>query len=120
MSLESSLENATKVYQKLQKDLTNAVENLQKLDSQLQENEIVQKEFNLLKDDSNIYKLVGPVLIKQEKVEATENVGRRLDLIRSDIKRVDDQIKDLTEKLEKKKIEIVQLNASLTQQETKS
>ncbi|CAG8536494.1 4574_t:CDS:2 [Cetraspora pellucida] len=115
MSLESSLENATKVYQKLQK-----VENLQKLDSQLQENEIVQKEFNLLKDDSNIYKLVGPVLIKQEKVEATENVGRRLDLIRSDIKRVDDQIKDLTEKLEKKKIEIVQLNASLTQQESKS
>ncbi|CAG8464868.1 27169_t:CDS:2 [Gigaspora margarita] len=103
MSLEARLEAATTEYQKLQKDITNAVENLQKLDSQLQENEIVQKEFSLLKDDSNIYKLVGPVLVKQDKAEATENVARH-------------QVKDLTEKFEKKKVEIVQLNASREQQ----
>ncbi|CAG8674901.1 11775_t:CDS:2 [Gigaspora rosea] len=104
MSLEARLEAATTEYQKLQKvDIANAVENLQKLDSQLQENEIVQKEFNLLKDDSNIYKLVGPVLVKQDKAEATENVARH-------------QVKDLTEKFEKKKVEIVQLNASRAQQ----
>ncbi|KAF0526601.1 prefoldin subunit 6 [Gigaspora margarita] len=85
MSLEARLEAATTEYQKLQKDITNAVENLQKLDSQLQENEIVQKEFSLLKDDSNIYKLVGPVLVKQDKAEATENVARRLEHIQSDM-----------------------------------
>ncbi|KAF0526600.1 prefoldin subunit 6 [Gigaspora margarita] len=116
MSLEARLEAATTEYQKLQKDITNAVENLQKLDSQLQENEIVQKEFSLLKDDSNIYKLVGPVLVKQDKAEATENVARRLEHIQSDIKRMEDQVKDLTEKFEKKKVEIVQLNASRAQQ----
>ncbi|CAG8705594.1 5910_t:CDS:2 [Dentiscutata erythropus] len=105
MSLETRLETATTEYQKLQKEITNAVENLQKLDSQLQENEIVQKEFGLLKDDSNIYKLVGPVLVKQDKVEATENVAR-----------LEGQVKELTEKFEKKKLEIVELNASRTQQ----
>ncbi|CAG8520071.1 11834_t:CDS:2 [Scutellospora calospora] len=91
-------------------------EDLRKLNSQLQENEIVQKEFGFLKDDSNIYKLIGPVLVKQEKTEATENIARRLERIKTDIKRVETQVKDLTEKLEKKKLEIVKLNESRMQQ----
>ncbi|CAG8645656.1 15553_t:CDS:2, partial [Acaulospora morrowiae] len=73
------------------------------------ENEIVEKEFKLLNDDSNIYKLIGPVLVKQEKSEATLNVSKRLEYIRSEIKRVESQIKDLTEKLEKKKLEVVEI-----------
>ncbi|CAG8534098.1 10679_t:CDS:2, partial [Acaulospora morrowiae] len=94
------------------------------------ENEIVEKEFKLLNDDSNIYKLIGPVLVKQEKSEATLNVSKRLEYIRSEMfvsfllslyccgdklttrdltKRVESQIKDLTEKLEKKKLEVVEI-----------
>ncbi|CAG8781647.1 10758_t:CDS:2, partial [Acaulospora morrowiae] len=43
MSIEARLESATTEFQKIQKDLTSAVEARQKLDTQLQENEIVEK-----------------------------------------------------------------------------
>lgn len=53
----------------------------QKLESQQQENEGVQKEFDTLDDESNIYKLVGPVLLKQDKSEAVMAVKGRLEFI---------------------------------------
>ncbi len=39
----------------------------------------------MLKDDANIYKLIGPVLVKQHKDEATLNVEKRLEYIRSEM-----------------------------------
>ncbi|CAG8437151.1 10660_t:CDS:2 [Ambispora gerdemannii] len=109
MSLETRLETVTQEFQKIQKDLSNAIEARQRLDSQLQENEIVQKEFNLLKDDANIYKLIGPVLVKQEKTEAVSNVAKRLEYIRSEIKRVEAQLQDYTQKSESKKTEVIKI-----------
>ncbi|CAG8657033.1 21773_t:CDS:2 [Dentiscutata erythropus] len=85
LSLESRLEKVSEEYQKLQKDRANVIEARQKLDSQLQENELVEKEFKLLNDDSNIYKLIGPVLVKQDKPEATLNVSKRLEYIKSEM-----------------------------------
>ena len=34
-----------------------------------------------MEDDASIYKLIGPVLVKQEKGEAVGNVKNRLELI---------------------------------------
>ncbi|KAG9044260.1 hypothetical protein FS837_008556 [Tulasnella sp. UAMH 9824] len=108
-SLEERLEKATEEYQKLQKDLTAAVENRQRLDAQLTENEQVQKEFSQLKPANTVYKLIGPVLIKQEQSEAKQNVEKRLEFIKGEIKRTETRLKDLGEKAEKAKNEIVQL-----------
>ncbi|CAG8489155.1 3406_t:CDS:2 [Diversispora eburnea] len=102
-------------YQKLQKDRANVIEARQKLDSQLQENELVEKEFKLLNDDSNIYKLIGPVLVKQDKPEATLNVSKRLEYIKSEIKRVEAQLEDLNQKSENKKDEVIELQRQYTQ-----
>jgi prefoldin beta subunit len=41
----------------------------------------VQKEFASLDDEANIYKLVGPVLLKQDKAEAVLAVDGRLEFI---------------------------------------
>lgn len=41
----------------------------------------MQKEFGKLKDDEIIYKLIGPVLLKQDKVEAEGTVNGRLEFI---------------------------------------
>jgi prefoldin beta subunit len=38
-----------------------------------------------LKDDANIYKLVGPVLLKQEKTEAVLAVDGRLEFIENEM-----------------------------------
>jgi prefoldin beta subunit len=53
----------------------------QKLESQQQENQGVQKEFQSLDDDAKIYKLIGPVLMKQDKTEAMLAVDGRLEFI---------------------------------------
>lgn len=53
----------------------------QKLESQQQENKSVQTEFSNLDDDANIYKLVGPVLLKQDTTEAKSTVDGRLEYI---------------------------------------
>jgi chaperonin cofactor prefoldin len=42
---------------------------------------ILFQEFNSLADDANIYKLVGPVLLKQDTSEAKSTVDGRLEYI---------------------------------------
>ncbi|CDH49677.1 prefoldin subunit 6 [Lichtheimia corymbifera JMRC:FSU:9682] len=115
--LEAKLEAESKAFQQLQKELSSAIESRQRLDSQQQENEVVRKEFEHLEDDASVYKLIGPVLVKQEKAEAETNVKNRLELISKEIERVEKQLKDLTTKSEKKKAEIAELQMQYQQQQ---
>ena len=46
---------------------------------------MVIKEFNLIDEHAVIYKLVGPVLAKQELVEARQNVEKRLEYMNSEL-----------------------------------
>jgi len=39
------------------------------------------QEFDILDDDANIYKQIGPVLLKQDKTEAVMSVNGRLEFI---------------------------------------
>ncbi|KAF9320601.1 hypothetical protein BG000_005808 [Podila horticola] len=114
-ALQRKFETESAAYQTIQKDYSKAVESRQRLDSQLQENKIVQEEFALLKGDANIYKLIGPVLVKQEKAEAVTNVDKRIDFIQAEIDRVEKQLKELQEKTEKKRLELVQTQTMLQQ-----
>lgn len=43
------------------------------------------QEFNKLSDDAKIYKLVGPVLLKQDTTEAKSTVDGRLDFIEKEM-----------------------------------
>lgn len=53
----------------------------QQLDSQLTENNGVRDELNILEPTANVFKLVGPVLVKQDLDEAKQNVNKRVDYI---------------------------------------
>jgi len=108
-TLQAKLETGTLAYQAIQQELAIAVETRQRLDSQMRENEIVQKEFGLLKSDANIYKLIGPVLVKQDRHEAIMNVDKRIEFIKAEIDKMEKQLKELTEKQEKQRDEIVSL-----------
>lgn len=66
-------------------ELSTLVSARQKLESQQQENVGVQKEFNGLADDATIYKLVGPVLLKQDTTEAKSTVDGRLSYIEQEM-----------------------------------
>ncbi|KAJ8718956.1 hypothetical protein PYW07_016512 [Mythimna separata] len=84
----------------IQKEYRKAVAQKQQLDSQLNENKAVKEELVLLKKDAEVYKLIGPVLVKQDLEEATQNVTKRMEYISKEIKRADDHIFALENKQE--------------------
>ncbi|KAL8869711.1 MAG: hypothetical protein Q9198_007817 [Flavoplaca austrocitrina] len=100
-SPQQNLQTLSEEYQKLQTDLQTQITSRQRLESQQQENLAVRKEFNTLSTESTIYKLIGPVLLKQEKAEAESAVDGR--------KRVEKLISNMQEQSEGKKMEIYQL-----------
>ncbi|TVY94191.1 Prefoldin subunit [Lachnellula willkommii] len=113
--VQQRLQGLTTGYQNIQQGelnkpllLQNYVNSRQKLESQQQENKAVQKEFSGLKDEANIYKMVGPVLLKQDKTEAVLAVDGRLEYIEKEIKRVEKQIKDVEDKSDELRAQIMQ------------
>ncbi|KAH9970528.1 Prefoldin [Lactifluus volemus] len=116
-SLVARIQTVTSDYQKLQADLSNVVESRQRLETQLSENELVKKEFSTLTPNNVVFKLIGPVLVKQDQVEAKGNVDKRLEFIRGEIKRMEAQIEEIEQSSEKKKLELVELQTELQQQQ---
>ncbi|KAJ3565459.1 hypothetical protein NP233_g7620 [Leucocoprinus birnbaumii] len=116
MSLAIKLQSASSDFQKLQADFAKVVEVRQRLDAQLSENELVKKEFAALTDENTVYKQIGPVLVKQDLAEAKNNIDTRLEFIKSEIKRVEDQLEEIGSNQEKKKQELVDIQTAIQQQ----
>jgi prefoldin beta subunit len=72
----------------------------QKLDSQHSENTAVQKEFSTLSPASQIYKAIGPVLLKQDQADAKATVNGRIEYIEKEISRIEGQIEGVQKKME--------------------
>ncbi|KAF1352147.1 Prefoldin [Delphinella strobiligena] len=100
-------------YSALQTELQTTVQARQKLESQRQENRGVKNEFETLSDDANIYKLVGPILLKQDTAEAKSTVDGRLEFIDKEIKRIEKQIASIQQKSEEKKMQVFQIQSEL-------
>ena len=105
-------------------ELEGLIDARQKLESQQQENQGVKSEFAQLDDDANIYKLIGPVLLKQDKTEAVMAVNSRLEFIEKEMlvsciwpsffinkchysKRIEREIGEKQEESEKKRAEVM-------------
>ena len=71
------------------------------------------QELERLEDDANVYKLIGPVLIKQDLVEAKSNVEKRLEFIQNETERLDKMVKSMENKQETKHREIQELQKKL-------
>ncbi|KAJ3029894.1 UNVERIFIED_CONTAM: Prefoldin subunit 6 [Siphonaria sp. JEL0065] len=112
---QQQLEKQVGEFQNLQKEYSKAVSSRSTLEAQLKENEMVKKEFDNIKDDATVYKLIGPVLVKQDRPEAAANVNKRIEYISGEIKRLETQIKSFEEKQEQKKMEIVKLQTAFEQ-----
>uniref|UniRef100_A0A2P2JGN8 Prefoldin subunit 6 n=1 Tax=Rhizophora mucronata TaxID=61149 RepID=A0A2P2JGN8_RHIMU len=90
----------------MQIDMADIAKNQQvrkKYTIQLGENELVLKELDLLREDANVYKLIGPVLVKQDLAEANANVRKRIDYISAELKRLDVTLQDLEGKQNSKR-----------------
>ncbi|XP_069097979.1 prefoldin subunit 6 [Pleurodeles waltl] len=96
--LQKKLQAEVEKYQQLQKDLNKCMSARQKLEAQVTENNIVKEELDLLDVSNTVFKLIGPVLVKQDLEEAKATVAKRLDYINGEIKRYESQMKDMEKK----------------------
>ncbi|XP_058810178.1 prefoldin subunit 6 isoform X2 [Phymastichus coffea] len=81
-NLQEEIEN----FKQVQKDYHKTLSRRQQLDSQMNENITVKEELNLLKVENKVFKLIGPVLVRQDLDEAKENVNKRMEFIKIEIK----------------------------------
>ncbi|CEM04172.1 unnamed protein product [Vitrella brassicaformis CCMP3155] len=84
---EKELQEIVKLYKKTEEALREALMNREKLIQQQSENKMVKEEFGCLESDAEVYKLVGPLLVKQPIDEAKTQVDKRLDYIDKEIER---------------------------------
>ncbi|CAN6470697.1 unnamed protein product [Victoria cruziana] len=83
--LQRELETHANNLSKLQKDIAKNHQVRKQYTIQLGENELVLKELDLLNENSNVYKLIGPVLVKQDLAEANANVKKRIEYISAEL-----------------------------------
>lgn len=106
---QRDLENKANDLSKLQKDIAKNHQVRKKYTIQLGENELVLKELDLLRDDANVYKMIGPVLVKQDLAEARANVRKRIEYISAELKRLDATLQDLEDKQKSKQETVVKV-----------
>lgn len=115
-AIEKKIQAEVDQFKASQKDFSKLVQQRELLDGQLNENKSVLEELNLLKDDNQVYKLFGPVLVKQDLEESRQNVGKRMDYIKKELKRCNDQIEDFEKTQDKHRENIQKYQQKLQQQ----
>ncbi|XP_014359278.2 prefoldin subunit 6 [Papilio machaon] len=96
--IQKKMQKELEMFSGVQKEYKIAVSQKQQLDSQLNENKAVKEELLLLKKDAEVYKLIGPVLVKQDLEEAKQNVNKRMEYITKEIRRTEGHISALENK----------------------
>ncbi|XP_045886687.1 prefoldin subunit 6 [Micropterus dolomieu] len=99
-AIQKKLKAEVEKYTLMQKDVSKSMSARQKLETQLTENNIVKEELDLLDSSNTVYKLIGPVLVKQDLDEAKATVTKRLEYINGEIQRYETLLKDMEKKSE--------------------
>ncbi|KAG7250451.1 hypothetical protein CRUP_029026 [Coryphaenoides rupestris] len=115
-ALQKKLQSELEKYKVMQKDVSKSMSARQKLEAQVTENNIVKEELDLLDSGNTVYKLIGPVLVKQDFDEAKATVAKRLEYINGEIQRYE----TLLEKMEKMSEQQREILASLQQEYQKA
>ncbi|GKZ01485.1 hypothetical protein MPSEU_001099100 [Mayamaea pseudoterrestris] len=82
--LASAVDAEVQKFRRMQEELQELQGDLQTLTAQETENDMVRQELAIMTDSSIVYKMIGPVLIKQELDEAQQTVDKRLEFIRDE------------------------------------
>ena len=96
-------------YRNLQKEVAKLQSGAGQANTQIMENDMVLKELELLEEDAQVFKLIGPVLVKQELVEVKTNVSKRIEFIKNDISRLETSVKAKEKEQESVRAQIGQM-----------
>ena len=114
-AMAAEIDKETANFRNVQEQLQKVRGDLQIVLGQLTENELVQQELGLLDPSSNVYKMVGPVLIKNSLEDAKDTVSKRLEFITSEKKRLEDKGKELETKGNEIAVKVQQMQQALQQ-----
>merc|ERR1712194_4476 len=64
-----------------------------KLVQQTNENELVKQEVDLMEEEAQLYKLIGPGLVPQSVIDVRTNVNSRIDLLKKETTKVENKLK---------------------------
>lgn len=85
-------------FRQMQADLSKLRTDLQIVMSQQNENEMVKQELDLLDSSANVYKMVGPVLLRNDLEDAQQTVSKRLEFISGERQKLEKAIEDKEKK----------------------
>ena len=94
-SMAAAVDAELAKFRSLQEEMAEKHQTLQQLLAQQNENEMVQQELLLLKDGDQVYKMVGPVLLKNDLDDAKLTVSKRLEFIIGERSKVENGMKEL-------------------------
>ena len=113
MEIQLKLETDVTEIKKIEAEYTKVFSAKQSLVEKKSENEMVLQEFNLMGDDASVYKLVGPILAKQDVAESKTNVEKRIEYITKEIERMDKLEQDFQSKVEERRNNIQKLQEDM-------
>ena len=102
-------------FRQVQEQLQKVRGDLQIVLGQLTENEMVQQELDLMEPSNNVYKMVGPVLIKNSLEDAKDTVSKRIEFITSEKNRLEAKSKELETKGLEISTKVQKMQAALQQ-----
>jgi prefoldin beta subunit len=85
MALPSDYSELLSVYRDAQTAMQKLIQNHAQLESQLNENGMVEEELKRLSETDAVYKLCGAILIAQDKAEALSTIESRLKFIQTEL-----------------------------------
>nr|CAG4644506.1 EOG090X0MQF [Lepidurus arcticus] len=119
-AIQKKLQQELEKYKTTQKEFQKVIETRKQLEAQLTENTAVKEELTLLEEGANVYKLIGPVLVKQDLEEARQNVTKRMDYINGEIKRLEKAIDELNGKQDSQRDSLTKLQQQFQQFQVKA
>jgi prefoldin beta subunit len=125
MELYKKYEFQIKEIESLEKEQSRIRIALSSFENKKNENSMVKSELGLLENDDVVYKLIGPILVKQEINEAKLQVDHRLEMINKEINKLDKNYRDNNSKIEENRKSLIEIQNKLLQlsrqiQQTKS
>lgn len=114
----AKFEEEVKKLRTIQKQIQELVKQREVLGTQKNENELVRRELDVIEaqpeeEKDQVFKLVGPVMIKQDLADARDTIAKRLEYINKEIESRQAQIKDLQQKAVQQQAVIQQMQAKL-------
>lgn len=106
-SRKAGIEKMVEALQARQAELRKASAGTQQLYGQLTENTLVREELGKASEGSNVFKLVGPVLIPQDLDEAKSTVGTRISFIEGEVSKANERVKALEASNQEAQVAIV-------------